>query len=140
MSLWITLNLIGVTNWQDAFKAERDAAAISPETRKEHADDHTWLVRANQSDNFDNAITAALYYIDPADILLACKLPDAQKDERLWSAHDEVEKLLKCEDRTTCASLTYAVREMRQACMALALDRYAEDAGLLGGTHSTPAQ
>ena len=132
MSLWITLNLIGVENWQDAFKTEMDAAAVTAEQRKEHADDHAWLVRQKQSDNFDAAIGAALHYIDPADILLACKVPDAQKDDRYWSAHNEVEGLLKCSDRVQCANLVYGMREMRQACMALALDGYATASHLVG--------
>ena len=125
MSLWITLNVVGVETWQEAYKAEREAAAITTEQRKEHAEDHAWLVRTKQSDNFDAAITAALYYIDPQDVLLACKVPDAPKDPSFWAAHDDVERLIKCSDRSSCAQLTYAVRSMRQSCMALALNSYA---------------
>ena len=138
MSLWITLNVVGVENWQDAYKAEREASSISKEQRQEHVDDHPWLVRTKQSDNFDAAITAALYYIDPQDVLLACKVPDAQNDARFWSAHNEVESLITCTTRPTCASLTYALREMRQACMALALDNYATASHLVGSPTPEP--
>ncbi|MSP54093.1 MAG: hypothetical protein EXR69_00565 [Myxococcales bacterium] len=125
MALWITLNIVGVETWQEAYKAERGASAITTEQRKEHADDRAWLVRTKQSDNFDAAITAALYYIDPQDVLLACKVPDAAKDPSFWASHNDVERLITCSGRSACAELTYALRSMRQSCMALALNGYA---------------
>jgi len=134
MYFLFVLAISNVTTWQAALTTERAEAVIPSDVTLKHVErgELEWFVRANQSLNFDDAVGGALRDGDSSAVLLACHVKNWNLDVNTWAAHEKVAAALDCDGARECSMLAVDVRDFREACLDLAVDRWrkADPAGL----------
>jgi hypothetical protein len=115
-----------VTSWQTALSTERAESTISSEVALKHVErgELEWFVRANQSLNFDESVQVALRDDDSSGVVQACKVKNAKMDARIHAAQEKVASGLGCEGTRACSMLAVDVRDLREACLDLAVSQW----------------
>jgi hypothetical protein len=134
MYFLFVLAISNVTTWQAALNTERAEAVIPSDVALKHVErgELEWFVRANQSLNFDETVQVALRDDDRSAVLLACHVKNWNLDSDIWAAHEKVAAALDCDGARECSMLAVDVRDFREACLDLAVERWrkADPAGL----------
>jgi hypothetical protein len=115
-----------VTTWQAALNTERTESAVSSEVALKHVarGELEYFVRANQSLNFDETVQAALRADNSAGVAQACQVRNANMDARIHAAQAKVTAGLSCEGTRECSMLAMDVRDLREACLDLAVSQW----------------
>lgn len=115
-----------VTSWQTALSTERAESAISSEVALKHVErgELEWFVRANQSLNFDETVQVALRNEDSSGVAQACQVKNANMDARIVAAQKKVAAGLDCDGTRQCSMLAMDVRDLREACLDLAVSQW----------------